>query len=253
MGYKKLIRENLSHWGFFSWKWKKKCKIEPSHFVDFINQNPNNDVYIMNWAPYLEAVSMNVWTQGDLNHNNISNIAFAILKEMNYNTITQIPNLCLHIAGSTLLKGTKQLIDIWISKRIKAPLIITAYNNNFSNDNLFSYWKTHNPVVKELPKEIMDFFDTKVKLPIFENCGSIYFCKDELSDKVIKFLQHSADIHIYPSLIEEWGQIIDEARQSKACILTLDAPPMNELIDDKSGIQFTTSSILYSDGINTRY
>lgn len=39
----------------------------------------------MNWAPYLEAVSMNVWTQGDLNHNNISNIAFAILKEMNYN------------------------------------------------------------------------------------------------------------------------------------------------------------------------
>ena len=28
---------------------------------------------------------MNVWTQGDLNHNNISNIAFAILKEMNYN------------------------------------------------------------------------------------------------------------------------------------------------------------------------
>ena len=157
------------------------------------------------------------------------------IKEMNYNTITQIPNLCLHIAGSTLLKGTKQLIDIWISKRIKAPLIITAYNNNFSNDNLFSYWKTHNPVVKELPKEIVDFLDTKVKLPIFENYGSIYFCKDVLSDKVIKFLQHSADIHIYPSLIEEWGQIIDEARQSKACILTLDAPPMNELIDDKSG------------------
>ena len=158
------------------------------------------------------------------------------IKELNYNTITQIPNLCLHIAGSTLLKGTKLLIDTWISKRIKAPLIITAYNHNFSNDNLFSYWKTHNPIVKELPKEILKYLDTKVKLPTFENCGSIYFCKDELSDKVIKFLQHSADIHIYPSLIEEWGQIIDEARQSKACILTLDAPPMNELIDDKSGI-----------------
>ena len=158
------------------------------------------------------------------------------IKEMNYNNITQIPNLCLHIAGSTLLKGTKQLIDIWISKRIKAPLIITAYNNNFSNDNLFHYWNTYNSIVKELPKEILDFLDNKVKLPIFENYGSIYFCKGILSDKVIKFLQHSSDIHIYPSLIEEWGQIIDESRQSKGCILTLDAPPMNELINDTSGI-----------------
>ena len=154
--------------------------------------------------------------------------------------IYQIPNLCLHIAGSTLLKGTKVLIDTWILKRIKAPLIITAYNKHFSNENLFSYWKTHDPSIKELPQEILQTWkshsNTHIPIPKFENVGSIYFCKDELSDKVIKFLQHIADIHIYPSLIEEWGQIIDEGRKSKALVLTLDAPPMNELIDESCGI-----------------
>ena len=158
--------------------------------------------------------------------------------------IHHIPNLCLHIAGSTLLKGTKVLIETWISKRIKAPLIITAYNKNFSNENLFSYWKTHDPSIKELPNDIVKFWksqsvnhtSTSIPIPKFENVGSIYFCKDELSDKVIKFLQTISDIHIYPSLIEEWGQIIDEGRQSKAVILTLDAPPMNELIDERSGV-----------------
>ena len=37
-----------------------------------------------------------------------------------------------------------------------------------------------------------------------------------------------------PSLIEGWGQYIDEGRRAKAVILTLNAPPMNELITDKS-------------------
>jgi hypothetical protein len=39
-----------------------------------------------------------------------------------------------------------------------------------------------------------------------------------------------------PSIIEEWGQNIDEARQAKSLILTLDAPPMNELLDKTCGV-----------------
>ena len=37
-----------------------------------------------------------------------------------------------------------------------------------------------------------------------------------------------------PSLIEGWGQYIDEGRRAKAVVLTLDAPPMNELIHDRT-------------------
>jgi hypothetical protein len=37
-----------------------------------------------------------------------------------------------------------------------------------------------------------------------------------------------------PSLIEGWGQYIDEGRRAKAVVLTLDAPPMNELIIDNN-------------------
>ena len=40
-----------------------------------------------------------------------------------------------------------------------------------------------------------------------------------------------------PSLIEGWGQYIDEGRRAKSIVVTLNAPPMNELIqNDKTGI-----------------
>ena len=40
-----------------------------------------------------------------------------------------------------------------------------------------------------------------------------------------------------PSLIEGWGQYIDEGRRAKSVVVTLNAPPMNELIqNDKTGI-----------------
>jgi hypothetical protein len=39
-----------------------------------------------------------------------------------------------------------------------------------------------------------------------------------------------------PSAMEGWGQYIDEGRRTKSVVLTLDAPPMNELIDVKSGV-----------------
>jgi len=154
--------------------------------------------------------------------------------------IQKIPNLFVHITGSSPLKGTKLIIETWINKKIKAPLIITAYNKMLGNENLFSYWKEHNPKIvmldSLLPKYILNICPKPLLNIKMENVGSIYFCRTELDAKIIKFLQNIADIILCPSIIEEWGQTIDEARQSKALILTLDAPPMNELIDRTSGI-----------------
>ena len=154
--------------------------------------------------------------------------------------INKFPNLFVHIAGSSPLKGTKLIVETWISKKIKSPIIITAYNKKLGNENLFNYWKEHNPKIvmldSLLPKHILNICPKTLLNIKFENVGSIYFCRTELDTKIIKFLQNIADIILCPSIIEEWGQTIDEARQSKALILTLDAQPMNELIDKTSGI-----------------
>ena len=161
-------------------------------------------------------------------------------------SIDKIPNLFIHIVGSSPMKGTRTLIDTWIRKNIKEILIITANNQSSGNFNLFNYWKTLNTKVKPLPKLILNkweewkiFSNTKNSLlPQFESIDSdfceLYFCGDLVDYNVIQFLQSVADVHMCPSLIEGWGQYIDEGRRSKSVVLTLDAPPMNELIRDNN-------------------
>ena len=160
--------------------------------------------------------------------------------------IHKIPNLFVHIAGSSPLKGTKLIVETWISKKIKFPIIITAYNEKLGNENLFNYWKELNPKIvmldSLLPKYILNICPKALLNIKFENVGSIYFCRNELESKIIKFIQNIADIILCPSIIEEWGQTIDEARQSKALILTIDAQPMNELIDKTCGILIKASN-----------
>jgi hypothetical protein len=158
-------------------------------------------------------------------------------------SITKLPNLFIHIVGSSPMKGTKTLIDTWIQKKIKHPLIITGNNKFNGNTNLFNYWKSLKPKLKTLPEPVLDKWTewkqiTKSvsNLPQFQSIDScsIYFCNTVLDYNVIQFLQSVAEVHMCPSLIEGWGQYIDEGRRAKAVVLTLNAPPMNELITDKS-------------------
>lgn len=86
VGYKKAVSERLSHWGFFSWKWEKKCRIKPQKFIDFIDKNPNQDVYIINWTPYYESINWNIWTHGEFCHPGLFSVAVKCLKEMGYDS-----------------------------------------------------------------------------------------------------------------------------------------------------------------------
>jgi hypothetical protein len=88
IGYKQAISENLSHWGFFSWKWESKCKIKPQQFIDFIEKNPNQDVYVMNWAPYIESISSNIWNHGEYYHFGLSDIFNKIFKKIGFEGYT---------------------------------------------------------------------------------------------------------------------------------------------------------------------
>jgi len=162
---------------------------------------------------------------------------------MDSDKISKIPNLFIHIVGASPMKGTRTLIDTWITKKIMHPLIITANNKSSGNTNLFNYWKSLDPKVKPLPEPVLKKWEEWVKisntvavLPHFETIDScsIFFCGSVLDYNVIQFLQSDADVHMCPSLIEGWGQYIDEGRRSKSVVLTLDAPPMNELVRDGS-------------------
>ena len=183
-----------------------------------------------------------------------------------YENIKKIPNLCFHNAGNNCLKGTIQLINIWLYNDIKQPLIIIANNYNNYNDNLIVYWNSlynntriHN---NKLPDEILKNCPESITLPNFENIESIYFLKytndklDKLDDNlqnVIQFLQLISDIHICPSIYEDWSQTIDDARLSKSLVITLDVEPVNSLIDDTSGILMNIKNKSYKSDISNKH
>ena len=158
------------------------------------------------------------------------------------NKIDKIPDFFIHIVGASPLKGTKTLIDTWIHKHIKQPLIITANNKAGGNTNLFKYWKSLKPKLKPLPEIVLKKWEewkqithmNNTTLPNFETIdySSVYFCNTVLDYSIIQFLQSVVEVHMCPSLIEGWGQYIDEGRRAKAVVLTLDAAPMNELVKD---------------------
>jgi len=185
-------------------------------------------------------------------------IGFGNNKKFTYiDDIEKIPNLFIHIEGSSPLKGTKTLIDTWIYKKIKEILIITGNNKAGGNTNLFKYWKSLNPYVKPLPETVLKKWvewkkitKSNAILPQFQTINScpVFFCNIEVDYNIIVFLQSIADVHMCPSLIEGWGQYIDEGRRSKSVVVTLDAAPMNELIND------STTGILVkaSNGPNMR-
>ena len=191
-------------------------------------------------------------TLNNLGITNAKYVGFGNNKKFKYidgnSKIDKIPNLFIHIVGSSPLKGTCRLIDTWINKNIKETLIITANNKSGGNSNLFKYWNSLKPKVKQLPEAILHKWkewlrvtnNKDTKIPQFETIYSgctIYFCGSVLDYNIIQFLQSVAEVHMCPSLIEGWGQYIDEGRRTKSIVLTLDAPPMNELVkNEETGI-----------------
>ena len=174
-----------------------------------------------------------------------------------YDNIKKIPNLCFHNAGNNCLKGTIQLINVWLNNNINQSLIIICNNYNNYNDNLITYWnslynntKMHN---NKLPNNILDLCPKSFKMPDFENIKSIYFLKyekDKIDENVIQFLQIISDIHICPSIYEDWSQTIDDARLSKSLVITLDIEPLTTLIDNTCGVLINTINKNYKNKSN---
>ncbi len=114
------------------------------------------------------------------------------------------PAQYLHIAGLSPLKGTECLLEVW----------------------------ARHP---EWPK-----LTVVTRLPVSSDAKSatnIEIIDQHLPQSDLKTLQNLSATHICTSLSEGFGHYILEALSTGALVLTTDAPPMNELITDGSGIR----------------
>lgn len=110
---------------------------------------------------------------------------------------------CLHAAGTSVQKGTDALVEAWLQRPDLPLLTVTA--------------------IAQAP--------IRLPMPLFAS-RNLRFHLAPLPPRQFRELQHSAAIHVCPSVAEGFGHSINEARAAGAVVLTTAAPPMNELVED---------------------
>lgn len=115
---------------------------------------------------------------------------------------------CLHVAGKSRMKGTSGILRTW---------------------------KAH----PELPNLIVLQHSTMMPMPSLRNCRVV---SERISDTDLIKLQNQSGIHLCPSKTEGFGHSIMEGMSVESVVVTIDAPPMNEFIQDKRCLVRCSSS-----------
>jgi len=145
-----------------------------------------------------------------LNENGFENLiytGFTSLDRRDANCVKDFSKY-LHIMGQSHFKGTKPLIDVW-SKHPEWPELTILATETPWNDIGWLRGLSHKNI-------------HLIEGPVSE-------------DKIIE-LQNTAGIHLCPSEAEGFGHYIVEALSVGAVVLTTNAPPMNEHIDESHGV-----------------
>lgn len=139
------------------------------------------------------------------------------------------PKLVVHLAGTSMFKNTEAVMRAWSlvsSQTSQLTLFITRNERNVKLDDL-KYWDSLNP------EKNVSFMG----LSRLERVDNMYLLRGrELPQETLDLFSATATYHLCPSATEGFGHIINQGRRDAAVVITTDAPPMNELIDAKSGV-----------------
>ncbi|CAI5722691.1 unnamed protein product [Peronospora destructor] len=114
----------------------------------------------------------------------------------------------LHTPGNSEWKGTKQVLDCWLS-RPDLPLL--------------ELYTTHSSLVADYVERIV-------------TSKNVLLHNEQLEPAAFGRLITDATYFMCSSVQEGYGHYINQARTSRALIFTTDVAPMNELITSRSGV-----------------
>ncbi|HJU08220.1 MAG TPA: glycosyltransferase [Rhodanobacteraceae bacterium] len=113
--------------------------------------------------------------------------------------------------------------------RERAFFHLAGRSSNKGTDTLLSLWQKH----PEWPK-LTVLQSSRVDRPLV-NAPNIAHRVDYIADDELKRMQNAHRFHLCPSETEGFGHYLVEAMGVGAVVVTLDAPPMNEMVTPERG------------------
>lgn len=123
------VLSELDLWGFVSWRFKEKTNLEGQHVIEWINNNPGYDVYLINPAIINEAVFANGWEQGEYYHPGISATANKFLSNAGYSNynVNEVLLDRTHMGFATYFVATRKF---WDEYMLFSNLLFTQADQN---------------------------------------------------------------------------------------------------------------------------
>lgn len=109
----------------------------------------------------------------------------------------------LHISGKSRQKNGDAVLSVWMRDPGLPPMTIVA--------------------------GVETALDLSMPLRASDN---LHVVVSKLSEPKLRALQRAAGVHVCPSMVEGFGHTLNEARAAAAVLITTDAPPMNEMVED---------------------
>lgn len=140
-------------------------------------------------------------------------------------------NLFVHFAGKSWVKNTEEVLRAWITAEgfpeLGYPVLLITCRGRCLRGSYY------------IQRELASFFGPPRDEKSMLRQHSLYpniFIAESLPDDEYKMYQLLAGYYVCPSQTEGYGHYINEGRSAGAIILTTDASPMNELVDETNGV-----------------
>lgn len=131
-GYKRAMEDKADIWGFVSYKFNMKTGTNGKDFIDFIKNNPDNHVWFME-AYYPNNNYFNPWTQGDMYHQNISDVANYAFRKLGFDI--DVRRMQMPFCWYNFFVGTKEFWDTFFN--IIEQIENHSKTDEYLNDYLF--------------------------------------------------------------------------------------------------------------------
>ena len=170
---------------------------------------PNQEWFYKHWKPYLKdfdsILSKTTYTSTIFkpllqSRQSLHEISWTSIDRFKAN-VERDYTTYLHLCGKSIYKNTQTVVDLW---KPTYPKLVLVYS----------------------PKDV----DLKPK-----SQENIVYITQRLPEESLIELMNRCPVHICCSAAEGFGHYINEAKSTKAVVVTVDAPPMNQLIYSKFG------------------